>query len=195
VPPTAKLLAFHDSLPLAEVIRVMNKASDNYVAESLLKTLGAETRTSPGPATWADGLAAVRAYLASIGIEPGSYRVGNGSGLFAATEVSARQLLTVLRAAHADYRIGPDLLTSLPTGGIDGTLARRWHDQPAKGRVRAKTGTLEKVLSLAGYIGVESGKPLAFAILVNDIPTNQRPAARKMIDDMVNVLAAYLDAK
>lgn len=195
VPPTAKLLAFHDSLPLADVVRFMNKASDNYVAETLLKTLGAETRTAPGPATWADGITAVRAYLAGIGLAPGSYRVGNGSGLFAATEVSARQLVTVLRAAHADYRIGPDLLASLPIGGVDGTLARRWHDQPARGRVRAKTGTLEKVITLAGYIGVDSGRPLAFAILVNEIPTGQRPAARRMIDDMVNVLAAYLDAR
>ncbi len=195
VPPTAKLIAFHDSAPLSEIVRFMNKTSDNYVAETLLKTLGAETRSTPGPASWADGVAAVRGYLATIGVAPGSYRADNGSGLFASTEVAAQQLLTVLRAAHADYRIGPDFVASLPIGGADGTLARRWHGQPAQGRVRAKTGTLATVMTLAGYIGVESGKPLAFAIIVNDIPAGQRPISRAMIDDIVASLAAYLGAK
>ncbi|MDX2089542.1 MAG: D-alanyl-D-alanine carboxypeptidase/D-alanyl-D-alanine-endopeptidase [Kofleriaceae bacterium] len=195
VPQTAKQLVFHDSAPLADVVRFMNKTSDNYVAESVLKTLGAETRTAPGPATWADGIAAVRTYLASIGLAAGSYRVDNGSGLFAASEVSANQLVALLAAAHADYRVGPDLLGSLPIGGADGTLGRRWHDQPARGRVRAKTGTLDKVITLAGYVAVDSKRPLAFAILVNDIPAGQRSAARATIDEMVNVLAAYLGAR
>jgi D-alanyl-D-alanine carboxypeptidase/D-alanyl-D-alanine-endopeptidase (penicillin-binding protein 4) len=195
VPPTAKQLAFHDSAPLAEVLRTMNKASVNYIAESVLKTLGAETRTTPGPATWADGLAAVRAYLATIGLPPGSYRQDNGSGLFASTEVSAAQLVRVLAAANADYRIGPDLLGSLPIGGVDGTLGRRLHDPLTRGRVRAKTGTLDKVITLAGYVGVDSKRPLAFAILVNDIPAGQRSAARATIDDMVRVLATYLGAQ
>lgn len=192
VPPTAKQLAFHDSPPLAEIVRFMNKTSDNYVAESVLKTLGAETRATPGPATWADGVAAVQAYLARLGLPADSYRAGNGSGLFAATEMSPRQLGTLLRAAHADYRIGPDLVASLPIGGADGTLARRWRGRPAQGRVRAKTGTLDKVISLSGYVGVDGSKPLAFSILVNDIPAGQRSITRAMMDDIVDVLAAYL---
>lgn len=195
VPPTAKLYAAHDSAPLSEVLRFMNKTSDNYVAESVLKTIGAETRATPGPATWADGVAGVRAYLTTLGLTPGSYRASNGSGLFAATEVSAHQLVKLLTSAHADYRIGPDLLGTLPIGGVDGTLARRWHGQPAQGRVRAKTGTLDKVLSLAGYVATDSRVPLAFAIVVNDIPPGQRPIARAMVDDVVAVLAAYLGAR
>ena len=195
VPPTAKLIAAHDSLPLPDVLRFMNKTSDNYVAESVLKTIGAETRTTPGPATWADGVAGVRAYLMTLGLAPGSYRADNGSGLFAATEVSTHQLVKLLTAAHADYRIGPDLLGSLPIGGVDGTLGRRWRGQPAQGRVRAKTGTLDKVMSLAGYAAVDSRVPLAFAILVNDIPAGQRPIARAMVDDVVAVLVAYLGAR
>jgi D-alanyl-D-alanine carboxypeptidase/D-alanyl-D-alanine-endopeptidase (penicillin-binding protein 4) len=196
-PPIAKQLAVHDSLPLADVVRFMNKLSDNYVAESILKTLGAETRAAAGmtgPATWADGTAAVTAYLATLGLPAGSYRATNGSGLFASTDVSAKQLVTLLVAAHADYRIGPDLLSSLPIGGADGTLARRYHGTPARGRVRAKTGTLDKVLTLAGYVAVDSKQPLAFAILLNDVPPNQRAIARAAIDDIVNILAAYLGA-
>lgn len=196
-PPTAKQLAVHDSLPLADVVRFMNKLSDNYVAESILKTMGAEARAAVGqvgPATWADGTTAVTAALAKLGLPAGTYRAANGSGLFASTDVSAKQLVTLLAAAHADYRIGPDLLASLPIGGADGTLSRRFHGTPARGRVRAKTGTLDKVITLAGYIAVDSGKPLAFAILVNDVPPGQRSIARAAIDDVVNILAAYLGA-
>jgi D-alanyl-D-alanine carboxypeptidase/D-alanyl-D-alanine-endopeptidase (penicillin-binding protein 4) len=136
----------------------------------------------------------MRAQLAKIGLPPGAYRSENGSGLFASTEVSAKQLLVLLGAAHRDYRIGPDLVGSLPVGGHDGTLARRWVGRPAMGRVRAKTGTLDRVSSLAGYIGVDGGHLLAFAILANDIPPGQRAAVRAAVDEMVEALAAYLGA-
>lgn len=194
VPPTAKLVAAHDSPTLADVLRSMNKHSDNYVAEVMLKTLGAETKGTPGPATWADGLAALRVQLAKLGLT-GAFRSENGSGLYASTEVSTKQLVGLLVAAHKDYRIGPDLVASLPVGGLDGTLARRWNGKPAQGRVRAKTGTLDKVSTLAGFIGVEGGHLLAFAILVNDIPAGQRGIVRTMADDMVDSLAAYLEAR
>ena len=193
VPTLAKLVGAHDSAPLSLIVREMNKMSDNYVAEVVLKTLGAETLVTPAPATWADGTAAVRAYLAKIGIPGGTYRADNGSGLFGASEVSAHQIMTLLRAAHADYRIGPDLVASLPTGGVDGTLAKRWQGHPARGRVRAKTGTLDKVITLAGYVAVDGSHPLAFAIFVNDIPPGQRPPARTMADEMIDAMVAYLE--
>jgi serine-type D-Ala-D-Ala carboxypeptidase/endopeptidase (penicillin-binding protein 4) len=195
VPLNAKLLVAHDSEPLSSVIRDMDKSSDNYFAESVLKTLGAESRATPAPASWADGVGAVQAYLAKLGLPPGTYRCDNGSGLFNASEVSAKQMVTLLRAAHKDYRIGPDLLASLPVGGMDGTLARRWHTSAARGRVRAKTGTLAAVTTLAGYVGVDSARPLAFAIFVNDIPTGQKGPARAMADDMLDAIVAYLEAE
>src|SRR5262245_10912981 len=191
-PAAAKLLAAHDGPSLSEVVRQMNKASDNYLAECVLKTRGAETRRPPGPATWNDGLAALRGYLATLGMPATGYRAENGSGLFDATEVSARQLTTVLRAAHKDFRVGPDLIASLPIGGVDGTLARRWHGRAAAGRVRAKTGTLDKVVTLAGYVAIDGEHPVGFAILVNDIPTGQRASARAAADDIVDALVAYL---
>jgi len=192
VPLAAKLIAHHNSPTLADVLRLMNKHSDNYIAESVLKTLGAEAKGEPG-ATWADGVAAVRQRLLELGVV-GDYRADNGSGLFAATSVSPKQLVTLLTAAHADYRIGPDLVASLPIGGVDGTLARRWHGKPARGRVRAKTGTLASVITLAGYVGVDGNHLVAFAILVNDVPRGRRNVARTMADDMVDALSAYLDA-
>jgi serine-type D-Ala-D-Ala carboxypeptidase/endopeptidase (penicillin-binding protein 4) len=192
VPSTARLLAAHDSAPLSEVVRHMNKASDNYLAECVLKTLGAETKRTPGPATWDDGRAALHDFLATIGMPKAGYRADNGSGLFDATEVSARQVTAVLRAAHKDFRVGPDLIASLPVGGVDGTLAKRWHGRPAQGRVRAKTGTLDKVTTLAGYLAIDSEHPLGFAILVNDIPPGQRASARTAADEIIDALVAYL---
>jgi D-alanyl-D-alanine carboxypeptidase/D-alanyl-D-alanine-endopeptidase (penicillin-binding protein 4) len=199
VPATAKLIASHDSAPLAMIVREMNKLSDNYVAESVLKTLGAETHTTLAsqpakPASWADGIAAVQAYLGKIGIPAGSYRADNGSGLFGASEVSPQQLVTLLRAGFKDWRIGPDLVASLPVGGVDGTLAKRWHGRKAKGLVRAKTGTLDKVTALAGFVGVDAGHMLAFAIVVNEIPAGQKGVSRAMADDMVEAMVAYLEA-
>jgi D-alanyl-D-alanine carboxypeptidase/D-alanyl-D-alanine-endopeptidase (penicillin-binding protein 4) len=194
VPADATLLASHESVPLSEVVRHMNKLSDNYLAETLLKTLGAETKITPGPATWADGRAALHGYLAKIGMPETGYRADNGSGLFDSTEVSAKQVTTLLGAAHNDFRVGPDLLASLPVGGVDGTLAKRWHGRPAKGHVRAKTGTLDKVATLAGYLALDGLHPLGFAILVNDIPPGQRGSARAAADDIVDALTAYLGA-
>jgi serine-type D-Ala-D-Ala carboxypeptidase/endopeptidase (penicillin-binding protein 4) len=192
VPTGTILLAAHASAPLSDVVREMNKHSDNYLAECVLKTLGAETLATPAPATWDDGLTALRSYLAKIGLPPSGYRTGNGSGLFTATEVSARQITTLLRAAYKDYRVGPDLVASLPIGGVDGSLARRWHGRPAQGRVRAKTGTLEKVTTLAGYVAIDGEHPLGFAILVNDIPPGQRASARTAADEIIDALVAYL---
>jgi D-alanyl-D-alanine carboxypeptidase/D-alanyl-D-alanine-endopeptidase (penicillin-binding protein 4) len=192
VPAAAKLLAVHDSAPLSEVVRHMNKASDNYLAECVLKTLGAETKRTSGPATWNDGRAALHSYLATLGMPNTGYRADNGSGLFDATEVSARQLTNVLRAAYKDFRIGPDLIASLPIGGVDGTLARRYHGRPAAGRVRAKTGTLDKVTTLAGYLAIGGEHPLGFAILMNDIPQGQRASARTAADEIIDALIAYL---
>ena len=192
VPPATKLLAAHDSPPLSEVVRQMNKVSDNYLAECVLKTVGAQTKTAPGPATWADGRAAVHGYLATIGLPETGYRADNGSGLFDATAVSAKQVTTVLRAAHKDFRVGPDLLASLPIGGVDGTLAKRWNGRAPAGRVRAKTGTLDKVTALAGYVAIDSEHPIGFAILVNDIPPGQRDGARTAADEILEALVAYL---
>ncbi len=194
VPVSARLVAAHDSPTLADVLRAMNKHSDNNIAETVLKTLGAETKTTAGACTWTDATDALHTQLAKLGLVS-KYRCENGSGLYASTEVSAHQLVSLLAAAHKDYRIGPDLVASLPVGGQDGTLARRWVGKPAQGRVRAKTGTLDKVSTLSGFIGVDSGHLLAFAILANDIPAGQRGVVRAMADEMVDSLAAYLDAK
>lgn len=188
VPATARVLVGFDSPTLGEVVRRMNKTSDNFLAEVVFKTLGAERRAQPGPGTWADGAAALGELLASL---PKPLRVDNGSGLFDASEASAAQLVALLLLAHRDFRVAPDLLASLPIGGVDGTLRSRFTGRPAEGLVRAKTGTLAKVSALAGYVGADSSRLLAFAILLNELTPAQRGEARLLQEDLVDVLARY----
>jgi len=96
-------------------------------------------------------------------------------------------------AAYRDFRLGPDFVGALPVGGVDGTLRRRFTAPSARGRVRAKTGTLASTATLAGYVAVDGRRPLAFAILVNDIPDNQRAHARAVQDALIEACIAYLD--
>jgi D-alanyl-D-alanine carboxypeptidase/D-alanyl-D-alanine-endopeptidase (penicillin-binding protein 4) len=207
-PRSARILAYKDSAPLIDVVRDMNKSSDNYVAESVLKTIGAESRAvramiaapgpvvpAPGPATWEDGLSAVRSYVSDTCQVGGPLRVENGSGLFGSTDVSPSQLVQVLACAHRDYRVGPDLASSLAVAGVDGTMGRRLRESAARGRIRAKTGTLASVTTVAGYAAVDSGRVLGFAILVNDIPPGTRGATRTIADAILETMIAYLDAK
>jgi D-alanyl-D-alanine carboxypeptidase/D-alanyl-D-alanine-endopeptidase (penicillin-binding protein 4) len=192
VPETARLLAAFDSPTLSEVLRRMNKASDNFLAESVWKTVGAEQRANPAaPATWADAAAASRAFLDTLELAT-PIRIDNGSGLFDASSASAAQLVKLLRTSYRDFRVAPDLIASLPVGGLDGTLQSRFRQRVALGRVRAKTGTLAAVSTLAGYVGVDSSHLLAFAILVNDLAPAQRRDARALQEDLVDILALYL---
>lgn len=193
VPLTAKLYAAFDSPTLAEVIRRMNKSSDNFLAESVWKTVGAETRSQPGPATWADAAAASAAFLAKLSL-PSPIRIDNGSGLFDASAASASQLVALLRAVYADFRIAPDFVASLPVGGVDGTLQSRFRKRAALGQVRAKTGTLAQVSALAGFVGVDAAHPIAFAILTNNLTPAQKGEARALQEDLVEILALYAGA-
>jgi serine-type D-Ala-D-Ala carboxypeptidase/endopeptidase (penicillin-binding protein 4) len=191
-PITARVLTWHESDALADVLRDMVKTSNNTVAEAVLKTIGAETRTTPGPGTWADGLAAIRSHVTDTCQIGGALRIENGSGLFGSTDVTPSQLVQLLQCAHRDYRVGADLAGAMAIAGVDGTLARRLGTSAAKGRVRAKTGTLATVTTVAGYAAVDSHRPLAFAILVNDIPPGARGVARAMQDAMLDAMVVYL---
>ncbi len=195
IAPTDKVvvLAEHDSPPLTEVVRDMVKSSDNVLAETVLKTMGAEARAvaGGGPGSWADGLAVVHAMLADLGVPAGTVRVENGSGLFDASSVPAAVVAKVLAAAWRDFRIGPELASALAIGGVDGTLRRRFGGPEVRGRVRAKTGTLATVSSLAGLVGVDGVRPLAFVVLVNDLPPGTRPAAKQLQEIVASYALAY----
>jgi serine-type D-Ala-D-Ala carboxypeptidase/endopeptidase (penicillin-binding protein 4) len=196
VPRNATALAWRVSEPLAVLVRGLGKYSNNYMAEMILKTIGAERRTDKSrPATWEDALRIVRGWLIeSMGWAPGGFYYGNGSGLFTSNRFSARQIVRLLSLGYRDFRWGPDLVGSLSIGGVDGTISRRMSNGPAAGRVRAKTGTLNGVSTLSGYVATDGREPLAFAILVNGITDENADFARLLQNDVCEAMIPFLEA-
>ena len=185
-----RVLAAHDSAPLAVAVQELNKRSNNFAAEQLLRTLGAEIGGRPG--SWDKGLKAVDRYLTGIGIKTGTYQMQNGSGLYDSNRFSAEQMVTILRAASRDFRISAEFMASLAVAGTDGTIAHRMGGTLAERYVRAKTGTLATVSCLSGFAGSPGHTPLAFSIIVNDTPS--ATDARRAQDRAAEILVAYLEA-
>ncbi len=178
VPEGAREIFRFESKPLSAIIRDMNKHSNNFMAETVLKTLGAEFRGVPG--TTEKGLEVVRDYLQGIGVSARDLVLVDGSGLAHDNRVTARALVHTLQAMNEDFELWPEFLGSLPVGGIDGTLQRRFRQEDLLRKVRAKTGKIAGVSSLSGYAVNEAGETFAFAILVNDYRCGAETVKRLM---------------
>jgi len=196
VPKNTTALAWRVSEPLAVLVRGLGKYSNNYVAEMMLKTIGAEKRSDKKrPASWEDGLNTVRRWLIdSIGWAADGFYYGNGSGLYASNRFSPRQLVRLLSVGYRDFRWGPDLVASLSIGGVDGTISRRMANGPAAGRVRAKTGTLDGVSTLSGYVATDGRAPLAFSIFVNGFTDENADYARLLQNDVCEAMIPFLES-
>lgn len=166
VPAHAEVLARHPSPPLAEVCSRLNKPSDNLIAEMMLKELGWQTR---GRGSAGAGGDFIEAWLREAGIGAAGVRVNDGSGLSRQDLVTTRVLSGLLMHAQRQ-EWGPAFLASLPLAGQDGTLRRRMTEGPARGKIRAKTGSLSQVSALSGYAEAEDGRRLVFALLINNYP-------------------------
>jgi D-alanyl-D-alanine carboxypeptidase/D-alanyl-D-alanine-endopeptidase (penicillin-binding protein 4) len=182
-----KLLAAHRSEPLGELLTALGKESDNFYAEMIFKALGASKKGDP--ATSEAGAEAAARVLRDIGaFEPGVV-VKNGSGLFDANRATPWSMAALLRAAHADPAISPELLAHLAIGGVDGTLRGRFRKWSSYRAIRAKTGTLDAVAALSGYVlAPPSGSPVAFAILVNGV-SGKLADSRRAMDAIVEAIA------
>ncbi len=163
-PADATALASYDSLSLGEVIRLTNKHSNNVMARHLLLSIGAERFGRPG--TVENGKRAIAEWSRARGLGLEDVDMDNGSGLSRVTRISALRLAGVLRSAWHD-RYAPELLASLPLAGIDGTLRTRMQDTPP-GAVRLKTGHLEGVNAVAGYVTPADGRTCVVVALIND---------------------------
>lgn len=164
VPPDASLLHEHDSLPLSEVIRLINKYSNNVMARHLLLTLGAEKFGTP--ATAERGRNAVRGWLVDRGISTSGFVLENGSGLSRNERVTARGLGEMLDVAwHSPFM--PEFAASLPLSATDGTLRRRFDSPGMQGRIRLKTGRIDDVSALAGFVNAASGRTYIVVIIIN----------------------------
>jgi D-alanyl-D-alanine carboxypeptidase/D-alanyl-D-alanine-endopeptidase (penicillin-binding protein 4) len=163
-PVDARLFASFDSLTLAEIVRLTNKFSNNLMARHLLLTLGEERFGAP--ATVEKGVAALEEWGRAKGLDVAAIDIDNGSGLSRRTQISPAIMATVLRLAYHS-RYAPEFIASLPLAGVDGTLRSRMQGSP-EGAVRLKTGHIDGVSGIAGYVTARDGKTYAVVSLLND---------------------------
>jgi D-alanyl-D-alanine carboxypeptidase/D-alanyl-D-alanine-endopeptidase (penicillin-binding protein 4) len=183
-PESAYGLAQIESDPLPVVLAAMDRKSDNFIAEELLKAIGAEAGDG---GTTAAGAAVVRRDLAAAGIPLGGVRIVDGSGLSLADRLTAQVLALLLSFAWNDSELHQPLWAALPVAGVSGTLEDRMQFAPARGAVRAKTGTTERASALSGFVRDR----YVFAVLQNGWPVSTY-SARKAEDRFATALASAL---
>ena len=181
-PAATELLALDTSPTLLAILREVNRDSDNFTAEMLLKHLGA---LEGGKGTSGAGAAAVRAALGEAGIPLTGVRIVDGSGLSRLDRLTADALAGLLVAAWKDPLLRGSFLSTLAVAGVNGTLEDRLRRSPARGKVFAKTGTTSAASALAGYV---DGR-YAFAVLTNGAPVSYW-WCRRAQDQFVTALAA-----
>ena len=174
-------LALDLSAPLSSIVVRMNRTSDNFISEMVLKELGAAV---VGRGTTAAGAAVVRGALDEAGIPLDGVRVVDGSGLSLLDRMTVKSLVVILRAAESDSDMRDIFLASLPVSGVSGTLRRRLDGRLTRGKIAAKTGTTSQASALAGFVK----RRYVFAILQNGSPVPYW-YAREAQDRFVTVLA------
>lgn len=182
-PTEAKLLAVRRRT-VADLVAVMLRESDNLAAESLLKLMARDATHSAGSAE--DGVMVVRHYLEEKEIPTTHQVIVDGSGVSRYNLTTADTIVRVLEEMYRDQEHFPVFLRSLAVAGKDGTLAHRMGDTPAEGRVRAKSGTMNGISALSGYVTTGSGEPLAFSIMIQNYAGTARTAME--VQDMICVL-------
>lgn len=179
VPEGARLIHTHTSPPLSEILPLLNKPSDNLIAECLMRTLGAVAHREGSAEA---GERVMLEFLKQAGLDLSALNIVDGSGLSRRNQVSARNLVTLLgyMASHPQAKV---FIESLPIAGVDGTLRNRMVNTPAQGKIRAKTGSLGRVSTLSGYLTTEGGEELVFAILMNNY--NGSAAVARSVQDAI----------
>ncbi len=173
--------------PLTDVVERALKKSDNLCAEALFYHLAARYAQRKY-VTAADGAEAVGAFMQSaLGFSPDPYRIADGSGISLYNYVSPRLLLEYLKYAYAHREVFLPFYESLPVAGVDGTLQNRMKQAGLRGKVRAKTGSVTGVSSLAGYVTAGNGHLLAFVIINQNVLKLSR--ARAFQDKVCEILA------
>jgi D-alanyl-D-alanine carboxypeptidase/D-alanyl-D-alanine-endopeptidase (penicillin-binding protein 4) len=172
--PGGKPFHTHESPTLGEVVRDMNKFSNNVVARQLFLTLGAEAAGAPARAT--EARRAVQQWLAAKGIATPELVLDNGSGLSRTERINAASLASLLQAAWRS-NVMPEFIASMPVAAIDGTMRRRLKNEGIAGNAHIKTGLLQDARSMAGYVLDASGRRYSVVMMVNHPNAHQAQAA------------------
>jgi D-alanyl-D-alanine carboxypeptidase/D-alanyl-D-alanine-endopeptidase (penicillin-binding protein 4) len=183
--PATIVFAVHESMPLVQDLRVINKVSQNLHAELMLRLLGKEKGTS---GTIDAGLEVERGWLASVGITPDEYVFFDGSGLSRENLVSPHAVVTLLTFI-SKQPWAKEFEDTLPVGGVDGTLMDRFRAPQLSGKVHAKTGSLGHVNSLSGFATTDKGEHIVFSILAN----NHMLADRKALETIDSIVSTVIE--
>jgi D-alanyl-D-alanine carboxypeptidase/D-alanyl-D-alanine-endopeptidase (penicillin-binding protein 4) len=196
-----------ESPPLAQVAAYALKPSQNLYTELTLRALGKHAlANAPPPAPPAPdaalpppaapklnaleaGVAAVEQFLAEAGVPPKTIIMMDGSGLSRHNLITANATVQ-LYEYMSKHRYAKEFYDALPVGGVDGTLRARFRGTPAEKNVHAKTGTINQVATLSGYVSSAAGERFVFSVLVNNYPGDSGPR-RRVIDEIVALLAAF----
>ena len=172
LPPRA-ILAEYDSQPLRTIVKLTDKESRNFYAETLLRTLGREVKHG---GRLEDSLEVLNEFARQVGASSDETVFADGSGLSRDDLVTPDALVKLLVHMAGDPAFDA-FFDALPVAGVDGTLAGRFKKTPAAERIHAKTGTLEQVNALSGYMDLPSGRRLVFSIIGNNHPLKERQGA------------------
>jgi serine-type D-Ala-D-Ala carboxypeptidase/endopeptidase (penicillin-binding protein 4) len=184
VPPSARLLYAHESVQLSEIVRDINKFSNNVMARQLFLTLGAELG---GPPAQPESAArAIGQWLTFKGIDASDLVLENGSGLSRLERASAAMLMALLQSAWKSP-VMPEFVASLPVVAADGTMRKRLHGEPVAGNAHVKTGLLSDTRAMAGFVLDSAGRRHAVVMIVNHANAPQAEAA---FDALLQVVRA-----
>jgi len=160
----SRKLFVHSSWPLYQLVAYMNKFSNNFMAEQILRTLAAETVSVPG--TEKNGIRKIEEYLRSLGYSDETFRVMDGSGFSRDNRLSASLIVKLLEREYRRWKNGPEFLSSLALMGLDGSVQDRLKDTDRT--IRVKTGTLSSISALSGFYPTDYGDIILFSIIFND---------------------------
>ncbi|HEX9398162.1 MAG TPA: D-alanyl-D-alanine carboxypeptidase/D-alanyl-D-alanine-endopeptidase [Burkholderiales bacterium] len=177
--PEARLVYEHESQPLAELVRDINKFSNNVMARQLFLTLAAEQVGTPARAE--DAFTAIKQFLEKKGIKAPELVLENGSGLSRVERISAANLAALLQAAWASP-VMPELVASLPVVAADGTMKKRLRGERVAGNAHIKTGLLNDAYAVAGYVLDRRGRRHVVVMLINH---PRAPEAQAALDALV----------
>lgn len=182
-PSDAKRISLLHSPTVSDLIAMTNIPSDNFLAEMLIKNLGARFG---GAGTTSAGAGVMRSFLRRFGLSP---QISDGSGLSRGNRTSPREVVALLIAMHSDPQHAA-FENSLAVAGRSGTLAGRMNDSAAEGNCRGKTGTLSDVSGLSGLCVAQNRHVILFSMLMNSVSPDR---ARKLQDSAVKAIASYSD--
>ena len=165
-PTNGSELYSHLSEPLTLILKELNTFSNNFTAEQIIKTIAAERFGTPG--SHAEGLKLVTDFLRILNVDDTGIAIVDGSGLSRKNLMTTKAITDLLTAMYSKFDSGPDFITALRVLGTNGINSKRLSDSPAKGQIRAKTGTLRKVSTLAGYVANNTGKVFSYALFLNN---------------------------